>query len=253
MDEYFAQAPELKAALWARMLGKRYYDSSYRFRLAEINTSFRGLCFKFGCYGSPHLNIGIIAGQAFIRLPNWTMRFFGGENNMERNSYGFSWRWFDPDGGDIHLAWKQGYKIIRMPWGWRDYRREYLGTDGLFYPDGAQADHYSRHINSRKPLPPMGPPEWTAVYPFHYMTDQGDAQHVNATVKRSRTRRTWRLFGLPVKRRIGHEIDVAFDDEVGNQRGSWKGGTVGCGYDMKPGEMPRGTLRRMQRERRFCR
>ncbi len=33
--------------------------------------------------------------------------------------------------------------------------------------------------------------------------------------------------------------------------GSWKGGVLGCGYEMKPGETPKQTLRRMERERVF--
>lgn len=38
---------------------------------------------------------------------------------------------------------------------------------------------------------------------------------------------------------------------LGARRGSWKGGCVGCGYDMRPEEAPKETLMRMQRERRF--
>lgn len=46
-------------------------------------------------------------------------------------------------------------------------------------------------------------------------------------------------------------IDVDFDGEVGERTGSWKGGTVGCSYESRPGETPVQTLRRMERERRF--
>ena len=37
----------------------------------------------------------------------------------------------------------------------------------------------------------------------------------------------------------------------GERNGSWKGGVLGCGWDMLKGETPLDTLRRMERERRF--
>jgi len=46
-------------------------------------------------------------------------------------------------------------------------------------------------------------------------------------------------------------IAVEFNEEVGERTGSWKGGVLGCGYDMKPGETRLECLRRMERERRF--
>ena len=48
-----------------------------------------------------------------------------------------------------------------------------------------------------------------------------------------------------------HSIGVSFDGEVGEETGSWKGGCVGCGYEMLPGEVPLDTLRRMERDRKF--
>jgi hypothetical protein len=46
-------------------------------------------------------------------------------------------------------------------------------------------------------------------------------------------------------------INVDFNDEVGERTGSWKGGTLGCGYDLLPNETPLECLRRMERERKF--
>ena len=46
-------------------------------------------------------------------------------------------------------------------------------------------------------------------------------------------------------------IDVQFDGEVGERSGSWKGGTVGCGYDKLPHESIEQCLRRMEKEREF--
>jgi hypothetical protein len=46
-------------------------------------------------------------------------------------------------------------------------------------------------------------------------------------------------------------IDVHFSKEVGKRKGSWKGGTVGCGYDLLPNERPLDCLKRMEKERTF--
>lgn len=55
-----------------------------------------------------------------------------------------------------------------------------------------------------------------------------------------------KLFSL-----VRRTIDVHFSREVGARKGSWKGGTIGCGYDMKPDETPLDCLKRMEVERNF--
>lgn len=46
-------------------------------------------------------------------------------------------------------------------------------------------------------------------------------------------------------------IDVEFSKECGNRKGSWKGGTLGCDYEMKKGESALDCLKRMERDRKF--
>ena len=46
-------------------------------------------------------------------------------------------------------------------------------------------------------------------------------------------------------------IEVEFSAEMGPRKGSWKGGTIGCGFKMLPGECPTETMARMQREYTF--
>lgn len=50
---------------------------------------------------------------------------------------------------------------------------------------------------------------------------------------------------------IKESINVDFDGEVGERTGSWKGGTIGCGYDLLPDETMLDALRRMERNRTF--
>ena len=63
---------------------------------------------------------------------------------------------------------------------------------------------------------------------------------------------TWRVLKRwPIYKWYRKSINVQFSDETGERTGSWKGGTIGCGYDMLPGETAEQTLRRMEKEREF--
>lgn len=55
---------------------------------------------------------------------------------------------------------------------------------------------------------------------------------------------------LPFKK-LSRYIDIEFNDEVGERSGTWKGGVLGCSYDMKKGESALDTLRRMEVEQKF--
>jgi hypothetical protein len=66
--------------------------------------------------------------------------------------------------------------------------------------------------------------------------------------------REWRPKWLTWTKRfaiINRSIDVHFSKEVGKEKGSWKGGTLGCGYTMLPNEHPLDCLKRMEKERKF--
>lgn len=46
-------------------------------------------------------------------------------------------------------------------------------------------------------------------------------------------------------------IEIKFDKEVGSRKGSWKGGCIGCSYDLLENETPMECIKRMERERDF--
>lgn len=46
-------------------------------------------------------------------------------------------------------------------------------------------------------------------------------------------------------------IEVKFSEEVGKEKGSWKGGCTGCSYNLLPGETPEECIIRMEQERKF--
>jgi hypothetical protein len=95
----------------------------------------------------------------------------------------------------------------------------------------------------------------TEQFPYKYTLKDGTVQERIATVSVSRMVWRWRIF-RKLKLHIGPKRDsttiwVNFNEEIGEQVGSWKGGTTGCGYEMLPGETPEQTLRRMEKERKF--
>ena len=51
--------------------------------------------------------------------------------------------------------------------------------------------------------------------------------------------------------KVRRYIEVEFSEEMGPRKGSWKGGTIGCGFNMLPGEHPTETILRMQRDYDF--
>lgn len=48
---------------------------------------------------------------------------------------------------------------------------------------------------------------------------------------------------------IDRTIDIHFSKECGKDKGSWKGGVIGCGYKLLPNEEPLDCLKRMEKER----
>lgn len=150
-----------------------------------------------------------------------------------------SWGWSLVD-RSIHLKWSHRTKVIYLPWDWAHLKCEVQRPDGTWVP----------YVASYEDKEPDG--RWEAKFPYTYTLKSGEVQNRTATVYVERREWRWRwLKWLPwpcIKRK---SIDVAFDGEVGEQTGSWKGGTIGCGYEMRRGEAAETTLRRMEAERNF--
>lgn len=107
-------------------------------------------------------------------------------------------------------------KFINMPWSWKHREHKVLSE-----------------------------PE---THDYTYVRRNGEVQSRRATIKVES--RLWTRYWLPY-RKLRRYIDIEFNDEVGERSGSWKGGVICCSYDMRPGETPLQTLRRMEREHKF--
>lgn len=92
---------------------------------------------------------------------------------------------------------------------------------------------------------------YTETHPYTYVLRSGEIQEREATcyVEERQWHRKW----FPFARMNSRVINIDFSDEVGEGTGSWKGGTVGCSYDLKEGETIKECLKRMESEREFRR
>lgn len=134
----------------------------------------------------------------------------------------------------LHVEWGEWYRFFGWPLRTVQLAHEYLSADYSWKPhvSGERSDEYSR------------------VYPYVYRLRSGEVQHRKATLTvERRTLGRNLLSAIYWPRRYREEICVKFDKEVGERSGTWKGGVVGCGYEMRDGEEPLDTLRRMERER----
>lgn len=175
-------------------------------------------------------------GSLYVKL-----RFLPRREPREQmlDSWGFSWEWGERS---IYLKLGAQSKFIHLPWDLVHVRHDMLCDDG----------EWRKAIGSweRKDGDPSPA---TEAHPYKYVCRDGEVQDdIVATITVDEREWRWRWFKwLPWPRKIQRCIAVEFSAEVGERRGSWKGGCTGCGYQMWPGETPAECLRRMQRERRF--
>ena len=156
----------------------------------------------------------------------------------------------DVDRYNIVWHWNRVYKSWRWPFHTITLDHSYMTGEGL-----RTVPEYSV---GNMPESEDGNPFWNRpeaffeTHPYTYKLKRGEVQNRKATILHER----W-THGRNILSKLGwpsrtlHAISVNFDDEVGERTGTWKGGTVGCGYNMIPGETPLATLRRMEKERKF--
>ncbi len=197
--------------------------------------------------GHASLNIMLIFGNIFIKLPQCFHREVICGEIMA--SYGFSWKWGQYDRGKtLHLSWGYKSKFIYMPWSYVFIRHDILMKDLTWKRVGKMSLSNANNEGS----PWNWSDKWQETYNYTYVRRNGQVQYRKATVgvEEREYRQRW-LKWCPIFAMICKTIDVHFNDEVGERSGSWKGGTIGCSYDLLPNEHPLECLRRMERERKF--
>ena len=226
------------------MKEKWEYNSKYLiFYFAKrFNISFE-ICGYFD--NRPRINISLFFFSLTLIFPfenNWT-------DECDPPTWGVAYHdetlWFylggkgNMNGGNKLLAF---YSPFSLDW----VRTSYLKKDNTWENEykGNRKDYYDKE-------------KWKDVlfeetYPYVYTLKNGQVQEREATIRVDE--REWRMRWfkwLSFTKKVIKTIDVEFNDEVGERSGSWKGGTIGCSYEMLPNETPYECLKRMEKERKF--
>lgn len=190
----------------------------------------------------PRININLIFFRLAIILPfrnKWTDEcdppkwgiaihnntlwiYKGGKGNMEGGN-----KWWTWDIPFITKVWFRSSILLKDD----TWEHEFKGKKKDFYNDEWKEKQKS----------------WTYDY-----TDSYDQQIIPTTiyVEEREWRPKWlkwtKLFSF-----VRTTIDVHFSKECGRDKGSWKGGTIGCSYNLLPNEEPLDCLKRMEKERKF--
>ena len=147
----------------------------------------------------------------------------------------------------LHLNWGEHTKVVWLPWMFDHCRTQVMLDDGSFVP-------YKRFRRGSLEMVPEPENQFQERHSYRYALRNGEFQEREATVTVERRSWCWRARPFKWMRwpsKTVTSIEVEFSDEVGERTGSWKGGCVGCGYELRPDETPYQCLRRMESERKF--
>lgn len=219
-----SQPFECSLSKYVRLLDCNIYETGDEWDRPEFRLSFRLLWFS--------LNALLWKGRGKTRA--------GCED-------GRGWGWYFMDRRSLTLKWGRHYKSFDLPFislVFVNHELLSLSRHRVIYIYPRMGAYDSPEYQKREEIKAAN----TASFPYRYELLNGEAQEVTAKVNVER--RTWRWKWTPFKH-VRDSIDVHFSEEVGPERGSWKGGCIGCGYDLKKGETVVQCLRRMERDRRF--
>lgn len=240
----------------ARFFGFRWFEKtkhnwSARFDRAEVSGGLGlslALC-SFEDGFSLHVHLGW--PNIFLKLPILQRWHREPEEVME--TWGASV--FREGWSEVHLNWGLRCKVVYLPWSREWVRTSHLLADGTWSHETTASRLAARGEGLdgwRQRHDFLEAHKWSAEYPYRYILRSGEVQDRVATVsvQEMEHRPRWFMW-TSLFANVRRSIDVRFNDEVGERSGSWKGGCIGCGYDLRPGETPEQSLRRMEAERKF--
>ena len=188
-----------------------------------------------------HISIGL--GILYLYFPWRNKRVHEEDINNPEPKYGFYLYgengFFDTFVYYTNKKGKNDTKHVRMPWTSDFYRHSvYLedGTCWTMYKKERRKAHKKENVRWDDPrffLPEDSNLIHKEVYPFTYTTKNGEVQETTATCFIEE--REWRPKWLKWTKLFSHVypcVSIHFKDEMGNRRGSWKGGVLGVSAPM---------------------
>jgi len=170
-------------------------------------------------YGYPLFIFQFIFGSFYLTLP-WkhNIKVEGGH---DAPSYGITYHM-----SAFQIYYGKKIKFIHMP-----YSYDWVRTS-LFLKDGTW-EHEVK--GSRKTFyeEPWLSKQWQITIPYQHTTPNKEV--IDLYITCHITEREWRQKWLKWTKwgaKIKRTVDVEFSDEVGEGRGSWKGGVLGTGFDI---------------------
>lgn len=148
-------------------------------------------------------------------------------------------------GGKGNMSGGNKWWTFDMPWSLSWVRTSVWRKDGNWEHETKEnrKDFYKDYWNDIL---------WSKEYPYTYVLKSGIIQKRTAKVRVEEREWRWHWFKwLSLTKKISRSINIDFNDEVGEETGSWKGGCTGCSYEIFSYETPEQCLRRMERERKF--
>ena len=213
---------------WYKVYWRKFKNPTISFRIGPASYFDNRL----------HIHFDLLWISVYLDLP-----IYSTWDECEYPEYGFYYH-----SNSLVLCWGMKNKFIYMPWTYEWVRTSKLKKDGTWETEvkGDKKDFWKDEWKEVL---------WSEFHPYPYRTKYGVEQNdIIATigVEEMEWRQKW-LMWTPLFSMVHKSISVEFNNEVGSERGSWKGGCTGCGYGIKPGETPYQTLMRMNKERSFDR
>lgn len=235
------------------------YDTrgSWRFNFGTWNKPFHFEVnwkpkFAFQLYKSgdgPYhygLNFAFLYPEFFIQLP-----FLKPTWKSKGNSFFPSWGFNVVDWKAIHFNWGDKCKIFDFPF----VNTVFKSSETYLYNRKWYKWHENNKLSNKnwhKEYDYVEKNKYKELHEYVYVTKYNEIQKTTAICSLQRQTRHLKGLGwLGWPKFVTTRVDVTFKDEIGERRGSWKGGVTGCSTDIKQGETIKDALRRMQDTRRF--
>lgn len=229
--------------------GNRYSWGEFYWTLhpKHWDLSFK-LCEGWGGDNKDLISFSPLLFKIYIHLPTTICQAEEKWQRFNGKSYGFYVYTCISNFTTFVFQWGKYSKHIEMPWTYEWYSKEILDFDGeVVYYDSVKMRHIP--FKNRWKTEEFWEKEVSKQVDYTYHLKNGEIQNRTATI--FHTRNTYTMRGLPWIKKTYNYVDYAFNDEVGEQTGSWKGGVLASSEIIKDGETPLQAFRRMEEERKF--